>query len=97
MSLYFNLLFREIVALGLDHTTAVDRSGFKSKFLWDTDDWIVFDDHNLAVDGLDAVVEAQSELVAPDEVCLALLCDDGLAPETLRRREVKLGHFVVFA
>ena len=44
----------------------------------------------------DVVVKVQLDLVAPDEVDLALLRHDSMAAESLRSREVELGEFVIF-
>ena len=60
------------------------------------DDRIVFDGLDLALDMLDAVVDAQFEQIAPDVVVLAVLGHDGVAAEGLRRGEVELREVVVF-
>lgn len=61
------------------------------------DDRIVFDDLDLALDLLDAVVDAQFEQIAPDVVDLVILGHDCVAAEGLRWGEVEFRKVVVFA
>ena len=64
---------------------------------FETDDWIILNDSNFAVDVLDVIIKTQLELVPLDVVVFALFCNYALAPEIFRGRKVKLRKLMIFA